>query len=136
MDIADKTRPRVRQDSAASEQSTDERSIAKQRACGSRGKLPAFGKKWLAARLAGNAPTGALLITRSWPKTRDQRWTLVVPAEDDPADYDMSMIAGLGVIVSVGSKDTGNAVLIAKIEEAGPAVAAVLVDGAFHCWVP
>jgi hypothetical protein len=89
----------------------------------------------LAERLAGNSPTGALLVTRWWPKAKEQRWTVVVPGDADPADYDLSLVAGLGVIVDVGSSHVGNAVLVGMIEAAGPAVAAVMVDGEFECWI-
>jgi hypothetical protein len=99
-------------------------------------RLPAFGRYWLARRLAGESPTGAMLLTRTWPKQPAPRWTVIVPADADPADYDLSIVAGLGVIVSVGATDNANAVLISMVEAARPALAVVLFDGVFLRWIP
>jgi hypothetical protein len=97
-------------------------------------RLPGYGRHWVAQREAGLAPSGWLSVVRQWPRT-PPKWCLVVPGDQDPAQYNMNICAGLAVIVACSSHDVGNAVLISLIEEAKPAVGVVLVDREFSTWL-
>jgi hypothetical protein len=97
-------------------------------------KLPAYGRDVPTARRAGLSPTRWLCVMRDWPR-RTWPWLVIVSAGDDPAQYDLSLCAGLPVIVSCAATDNSNAVLVSLIEEAEPEIGAVIVDGEFSVWI-
>jgi len=99
-----------------------------------KGRLPAYAQRWRAAREAGLAPSGWLCVERAWPR-RPVPWLIVVPGDDDPARYDLSLCAGLPVLVFCASRDNSNAVLVALIKAARPSIGAVIVDGQFSSWI-
>ena len=100
-----------------------------------RRRLPPYATKCVVARKAGLAPAGWLWIQRSWPERPPGLWTIVVPGDEDPAQYDFGLCRGLACYVSCSSGDRANAVLISLIQAANPAIGAVIIDGEFHLWI-
>lgn len=91
-------------------------------------KLPAFGRAVVAAREAGLAPTGWLYVERDWSHCT-RPWLVIVPADQDPAQFDLTFFAGLAVMLSTTSTARDNPTLLAMIEAANPAVLSVVLDG-------
>jgi hypothetical protein len=91
-------------------------------------KLPPYGKAALEMRQHGLAPTGWLRIQRIWPREA-RAWCVVVPFNEDPGPFDLTICSGLSVIVSCSKHDVGNGELISLVEAAKPAFYAVVCDG-------
>ena len=98
-------------------------------------KLPAYAKRWMAEREAGRAPARMMVVTRAWIKD-PLDWQIVIPGDEDPEQYDYSIVAGLGCVVHMYSGNIANAVFVSCIEEAGPRQAMVYLDQDFACWIP
>jgi hypothetical protein len=63
-------------------------------------KLPAFARELLAKRERGLAPRRDLLIATDWNSGKAWRpWRIVVAPEDDPAELDFSVVAGLSCLL-------------------------------------
>jgi hypothetical protein len=95
-------------------------------------RLPAFGKEVRRALDEGLMPPRALYVVRAWPKT-PPLWTVVVPRNEDPRDYDLSLVRGLSVWVKLLRGARGNEVLIEMIEAVGPEGGVITVEGVAGC---
>ena len=101
-------------------------------------KLPAYAKRLIALREQGLAPLRRVCVTRTWPRRKPAAhdWTLIVPGDEDPEQYDYSIVTGLGCLCYAFGSNNNNAVFFSLIEAAEPRVAMFYVDGAFQRWIP
>lgn len=72
--------------------------------------LPPFARGLLAKRMAGLAPARHLVIACDWDVVRNARWRIVVPADQDPAEFDFRVVAGLEVIIFARDIERADAV--------------------------
>ena len=97
-------------------------------------KLPPYGSRIVDLRRQGFSPSGWLYVDRMWPK-KPRAWSVVVPADDDPTQYDLVLCTGLAVMVSCTDSDNGNEALVEIIEAAKPADGVVLINNQFSAWL-
>jgi len=68
-------------------------------------KLPAFAKALIAKRRKGLAPVRDLLISADWSSGKAwSPWRIVVAPDDDPAQLDFSICAGLSCLLCGNSQ--------------------------------
>lgn len=96
-------------------------------------RLPAFGKEVYKALSQGLRPPRALYVLRTWPKGEVPLWTLIVPRNDDPHEYDMCLCRGQSVWVKLPRVARDNAGLITIIEAADPEGGVITMVGADSC---
>jgi hypothetical protein len=63
-------------------------------------KLPPYARELVAKRRRGLAPASRdLCISCDWKIGRSWPWRIVVPATDDPAQFDFRVVAGLSCLL-------------------------------------
>ena len=100
-----------------------------------RRRLPAYGRAIAELRRRGLAPTRALIVDRDFRNTAAHPWRVVVPANEDPRHFDLSICRGLSPLLVCTGADFGNDALIHELRQAGCAVDVVIQDNRFSRWI-
>ncbi len=95
--------------------------------------MPPYGRRLAELRCNGMAPAGWVNVTRVI-KPRGA-WSIALPYGEAPEQFDLTMLAGLALMVGLSSQHDDNDRVIACLEQARPAVGVVMLDGEFHRWI-